>query len=184
MWDFREFNEFLKDTGKYILVIALVFLIFMFVISFQGIVGNSMAPALNDNEMVIVSKLTPRIFSLKRNDVVSLKSPDGKVYVKRIIGLPGEEIHYLNNTLYINGSAYTENFLSNNVTTNNFLLEDVCSNVKCNDNKIPDNYYLVLGDNRNDSLDSRDKSLGLVPKNNIIGKIILRFWPINKFSKI
>ena len=63
------------------------------------------------------------------------------------------------------------------------MFEDICSKEDCPNGVIPDNMYLVLGDNREDSLDSRDSSLGLVPKDNIIGKSLIRIWPLNKISK-
>ena len=183
MWDFREFTEFIKDSAKYIIVIAAVFFIYLFIFSFQGIAGNSMSPYLKDNDIVVVNKLKPNIFELKRFDVVSLKSPDGKIYVKRIIGLPGEEIHYLKNTLYIDGEATSEPHLNSDVTTNSFFLVDVCKENECPDNKIPEGYYLVLGDNRKESLDSRNSELGLVPEKNIIGQIIFRLYPFNSIGK-
>ena len=182
MWDFRGIIEFIKDTSVYIIVFVCVIIFYMFIMSFQGIVGNSMAPNLNDNELVVIAKFTTKIFGPRRFDIVSLKSSDGKLYTKRVIGLPNEEIHYLNNTLYVNGYIFNEKFLVKGTHTNSFYIKDICSKDLCPDGKIPDGYYLVLGDNRTDSLDSRDPSLGLVPKNNIIGKVIFRIWPFGSIN--
>lgn len=183
MPDLREVKEFIKDTLGYIVVIIITVLVFVYVFSFHQVVGNSMSPVLKDGDIAILSKITYKVSKVKRNDVVALKTTDGKVYVKRIIGLPGENISYMDNILYINGETYGENFLNDDVETNNFMFEDICSKEDCPNGVIPDDMYLVLGDNREDSLDSRDSSLGLVPKNNIIGKSLIRIWPLNKISK-
>jgi signal peptidase I len=183
MPDLREVKEFLKDTLAYIIVIILTMLVFIYVFSFQQVIGNSMSPVLNDGDVAFLSKITYRISKVKRNDVIALKTNDGKVYVKRVIGLPGESISYMNNILYINNEPFTEEFLGEEVNTNNFMFEDICSKEDCPNGVIPDNMYFVLGDNREDSLDSRDPSLGLVPKDNIIGKSLIRIWPLNKISK-
>jgi signal peptidase I len=183
MPDLREVKEFLKDTLAYIIVIILTMLVFIYVFSFQQVIGNSMSPVLNDGDVAFLSKITYRISKVKRNDVIALKTNDGKVYVKRVIGLPGESISYMDNILYINNEPFTEEFLGEEVNTNNFMFEDICSKEDCPNGVIPDNMYLVLGDNREDSLDSRDSSLGLVPKDNIIGKSLIRIWPLNKISK-
>ncbi len=181
--DLRGVNEFFKDTFKYIIVIILTMIVFLYVISFQQIYESSMSPTLKDGDVTVLSKINYKLFEIKRNDIVALKTLDGKLYVKRIIGLPGEEIHYLDNILYINNVGYDEKFLSADVHTNNFLFEDICSKLDCPDNKIPEDMYLVLGDNREDSLDSRDKSLGLVKKDQIIGRSILKIWPLNEIGK-
>lgn len=183
MPDFREIKEFFKDTFAYIIAIVVTMLIFIYVFSFQQVIGNSMSPVLNDGDMAFLSKITYRISKVKRNDIIALKTEDGKVYVKRVIGLPGESISYMDNIFYINNEAFTEEFLSDEVETNNFMFEDICSIEDCPDGVIPENMYLVLGDNREDSLDSRDSSLGLIPKDNIIGKSLFRIWPLTKISK-
>lgn len=183
MPDLREVKEFIADTLGYIVVIIFTILVFVYVFSFQQVVGDSMSPVLKDGDIAVLSKITYKISSVKRNDVVALKTEDGKVYVKRIIGLPGESISYMDNILYINGETYGEGFLKENVNTNNFMFEDICSKEDCKDGVIPEDMYLVLGDNREDSLDSRDPSLGLVPKKNIIGKSLIKIWPLNKISK-
>lgn len=183
MPDLREVKEFLKDTLGYIIVIIVTVLVFIYVFSFHQVIGNSMSPTLKEGDIAILSKINYRIFKIKRNDVVAIQTDNDKLLVKRVIGLPGEDIYYLDNILYINNKAYTEEFLTSDVETNNFMFEDICSIDKCPDGVIPDGMYLVLGDNREDSLDSRDPSLGLVPKKDIIGKSLIRIWPLNKISK-
>lgn len=183
MPDLREVKEFLKDTLGYIIVIIITILVFIYVFSFHQVVGNSMAPTLNEGDIAILSKINYRLFKVKRNDVVAIQTDNDKLFVKRIIGLPGEEIHFLDNILYINGEAFTEEFLNSDVETNNFMFEDICALDICPNGVIPDDMYLVLGDNREDSLDSRDPSLGLIKRSDIIGKSLIRIWPLNKISK-
>ena len=181
--DLREIKEFLRDCSIYLITIAIVVIILMFVISFQPIAGNSMVPTLEEGNVVLVSKFSYHFSKIKRNDVVTLKV-NGKTYVKRVIGLPGEDIKYLKNILYINDSPFTEDFLSDDVETSGFTLADVCKEDECPDGVIPEGKYLVLGDNRPESEDSRTKTFGLVSEDQIKGKVFFRFWPITDLGKI
>ena len=180
MFDLREITEFFRDFGKYLLLIIVMILIFTFIVVFQPVAGNSMNPTLKEGDVILVSKLSK---SFLRNEIVTVIVND-KSYVKRIIGLPGEEVHYLNDVLYVNDVGYKEDFLSEEVVTNNFMFVDICSIEDCPDGVIPDDMYLVLGDNRSESSDSRDPSFGLVSKEQIKGKAIFKIWPINRFGGI
>ena len=178
--DLREVTEFFRDFAGYIITALVIILIFTFVVSLQPIAGNSMSPTLEEGQVVTVFKLFKHY---ERNDVVVLKL-DSKYYVKRIIGLPGERIDYLNGILKIDNISYKETFLDESVVTSNFLFEDVCPTWKCPNGVIPDNMYLVLGDNRPDSLDSRDSSFGLIEKKNIKGKVFFKIWPVNNIGLV
>ena len=133
-----------------------------------------MLPNLKDNQVMILYKLPKE---LKRFDIVVVehKVKDKKEnLVKRIIGLPGEDVEYKNNKLYINDKEVEEDFID--VKTNDFNLASLGYL------EIPDNYYFVVGDNRGDSLDSR--VLGIIPKEEIEGKIIFSLFPFNTFGVI
>lgn len=173
--DWLDIKEFIKDSLKYVATIIVVFIIIIYVVSLQQIVGPSMKPNLNDGDVVILNKFYYRLFKVKRNQVIALSNNDTKYMVKRIIGLPGEKIEYKNNTLYINDKAYDESFLSS-VITEDFSTKDIGYDI------IPKDKYLVLGDNRENSMDGRD--FGLISKKDIIGKVNLRIWPINKLKLI
>ena len=96
--------------------------------------------------------------------------------VKRVVGLPGEKVEYKDNYVIVDGVTYKENFIdTTTVKTNDFSIQDLGYEI------IPDNKYLVLGDNREDSLDSR--SYGLIDKQEIIGKAWIRIWPSINFIK-
>lgn len=169
--DLRDIKEFIKDSLKYLIVIATVFFIALFVVSFEQVVGPSMKGTLNAGDVTIVNKLVYKFRTIKRNEIVSINQKD-KIMVKRVIGLPGEHIEYKENKLYVNGSLVLENNIS--VETKNFKLEDIGYET------IPKDMYFVLGDNRTNSSDSRE--FGLVKKDEIIGKIVMRVYPFSKIK--
>lgn len=169
--DLRDIKEFFRDAFKYLVAIAIILFIAIYVVSFQEVIGPSMNTTLKSGDVTVVNKLIYHLRKIKRNEIVSIKQND-KVMVKRIIGLPGEHIEYKDNILYIDGQMYKEKNIKE--STKNFKLEDIGYD------KIPDNMYFVLGDNRTNSSDSRE--FGLVKKENIIGKVNLRIFPINKFQ--
>lgn len=121
--------------------------------------GESMEPTLVNDEIVQVSKLSEP----ERFDVVVLHPPTDleETYIKRVIGLPGESVSYLDGQLYINNVAVSDSFSS---ITNNFTTKELFGT-----DQIPANCYFVLGDNREISLDSR--TFGLVTQEEIIGII-------------
>lgn len=171
--DLRNITEFIKDASKYIIVIIFVLLFFIFVMGLQQVIGPSMNPTLNEGDIIITNKFIYRFKSIERNDVVVI-SQDEKYMIKRIVGLPGETVEYQNNDVLINGKAYKETFT--NSETEDFTIQDLGYDV------IPEDMYLVLGDNRENSLDSR--TFGLISKNQIIGKAWIRIWPISKMKII
>lgn len=162
--------KFIKENIIYILIIFLIIIIRAFIVTPVMVDGNSMYPTLNDREILLLKKYDKKY---DRFDIVVLKYNDEKL-VKRIIGLPGEKVYYKHNILYINGEKVAENFKHDE--TDNFNIIDIGYT------EIPDDYYLVLGDNRDDSLDSR--IIGLVSKEDIKGTVGMRLFPFNKFGKI
>jgi signal peptidase I len=171
--DFRELNEFLKDMSGYLIVIIIVILLFIYVISFQEVMGPSMSPTFEQGNLIFVSKIHYKFSNPKRGDVIVFQYNGEKNLIKRVIGLPGEEIKYQDNQLYINNVAYEDPY-SGNTKTNNFTGADI------GNTKVPDKCYLVLGDNRENSADSRE--IGYVCKKDVIGKVVMRFWPLNEIK--
>lgn len=170
--DFRDLKEFMIDSAKIILTIIAVFVVIMYVATIQQIIGTSMEPTYNSQDVVVLNKLHYRLFNKKRFDVVSFEYDSTKYLIKRVIGLPGDKIEYKDNVLYINGKATKEEFLDKNIKTENFSLADLGYD------EIPKGHYLLLGDNRENSLDSRE--IGLIKDKEIMGKVNLRIWPIYK----
>lgn len=177
--DFRGISEFLKDTSKYIIVIMLAFIFFVYICGLMQVLGPSMQPTLKEKDVIIVNKILYRFKNINRNDVITIIQNE-KSMIKRVVGLPGEYIEYKDNFLYVNGIKYKETFI-NDVDTTDFKLEDICKEL-CIDKVIPEGYYLVLGDNRQNSQDSRN--FGLISKDEIIGKAWIKVWPINEFKLI
>lgn len=167
-------KNFIKEVYPYVLIVIIVVLIRTFIITPAIVSGDSMKPNLHDKELLLVRKINYNINTRKRFDIVVIKGEDDDI-IKRIIGLPGEHISYKNNKLYVNDKLVKENFKFRD--TNDFNLEEICS---CS--KIPDGKYLVLGDNRPISKDSR--IIGLIDEKDIIGKAVFRLWPINKVTSL
>ena len=172
--DWLSIKEFFKDTIKYVIIIIIILFIITFVFGVTSVVGSSMSPTLKDGEVLILNKFKYRFSDIKREDIISLKYADTKYLIKRVIGLPGEKIEIINNKLYVNDIEYVEEYLDKGINYYDFKLSDLNYKV------IPDDMYLVLGDNRENSLDSR--KIGLIKKEDIIGKVSFRFWPINKLK--
>lgn len=172
--DWLEIKEFIKDTFKYVLLVVFILFLIMYVVTLTQVIGPSMSPNFNNNDVVMLDKVTYRFKSIKRGDIISFSYADTKYLIKRVIGLPGEKIEIKDNTIYINDMILNEPYLSN-AENYDFSLTDLGYEI------IPDDYYFVLGDNRENSLDSRDPKVGLIHKKNVIGKVRARIWPINKF---
>lgn len=167
-------NNKIKELLPYIIIIIVVVLIRSFIITPIIVSGDSMKPNLHDKEILLERKINYNSSSIKRFDIVVVTN-DNEEIIKRIIGLPGEHISYKNNKLYVNDEVVEENFSFRD--TNDFNLEEICS---CT--KIPSGKYLVLGDNRPISKDSR--LIGLIDEEDIKGKAVYRIWPISKFGSI
>lgn len=175
--DFRDIKEFIKDASKYILVVILVLVIVIYVVSLQQVVGPSMSKTLNNKDIILIDKLSYRFSEPKRFDVVSFEYAETKYLIKRIIGLPKEHVKYEDGILYINGVKYDDMYNLNEIT-DDFDIKKLGFDI------IPDDMYLVLGDNRTNSLDGRSKKVGLIRKEDIIGKASIKIWPLNGIKLI
>lgn len=160
----------LKETLIYSSIILMVILVRTFIITPVIVNGSSMEPTLLNKEILLLSKNNQNI---ERFDVVVLEI-NGERLVKRVVGLPGEHLKYINNHLYINNNMLEEQYLEKQ--TNNFNIDELGFST------IPYNSYFVLGDNRTSSKDSR--FFGMININQIIGKVKYRIFPINRLGKI
>lgn len=151
--------KIIKEFIPYVIITLVVIFIRTFIISPVSVDGDSMYPTLKNGEYLILNKFDR---SFDRFDIVVLYYNNERL-VKRIIGLPGDNIEYKNSILYVNGKQVEEKFID--VETNDFKLS------KLGYDKIPNGYYFVVGDNRNTSLDSR--TIGLIKENTISGTIKL-----------
>lgn len=174
-------TEGFKLLRDIIFVLTVFILLCVFVAQPVVVEGTSMLPNLHDGERLIVDKLIYykwKSFSwghLERGDIVVFWYPNDpdKSYVKRIIGLPGDDVEMRNGVVYVNGEEMTENYLDteHNQRKENFKLK-----------KVSEHYYFVMGDNRDNSSDSR--VWGLVPEKYIYGKVFFRYWSPSKMGFI
>ena len=162
--------KYIKELVPYILIILLAIVIRTFIVTPVQVDGNSMYPTLLDNEILLLKKYDK---SYDRFDIVVFNYNKSRL-VKRIIGLPGEYVEYKNNELYINDEKIDN--ISIDAYTYDFNLSELGYN------KIPEDYYLVLGDNRTNSVDSR--MIGLVSKKDILGTTDFSIFPFNTFGFI
>ncbi len=172
--DWLSIREFIIDFVKLIVVIVIILFLMIYVVSITQVVGSSMSSTLENGDVLILNKFKYRFTDIKRGDIISLEYADTKYLIKRVIGLPGDNISIKNNNLYLNGELYVENYLDEGLVYDDFDLSDLGYET------IPDDMYLVLGDNREDSLDSRE--IGLISKDEVIGKVSFRIWPLNKLA--
>ncbi len=162
-----------KETKKELIIygsiILAIILIRTFVITPVRVNGSSMYSTLKDGEIMILNKLDYKLHDIERFDIVVVKTDEKKI-IKRVIGLPGETLKYEDNTLYINEKKIDEPYLKD--ATEDF---DITS---LGYDKIPDDCYFVLGDNRDNSSDSR--IIGPVKKSQITGSASLVLFPFSE----
>ena len=160
-------NDKVKEILSYVIIIVIVLLIKHFIVTPIKVNGDSMNNTLKDKDIMILDKISYRFQDIKRFDIVVIKK-DKEYLIKRVIGLPGETVEYKNNKLYINNKNIAEKF--NHEETTDFILEE----------KIPEGYYFVVGDNRPVSNDSR--YIGLIKEEDILGKTSFVIFPFNRFG--
>jgi len=171
----EKFKKIIKELYPYVVIVIVVVLFRTFIATPVRVDGSSMDSTLKNGDILILNKLDK---DYERFDVVVVNiTVDGKTskLVKRIIGLPGETIEYKDNELYIDGKKIED---VTTERTNNFSIKDLYDV-----EELPDNYYFVMGDNRNSSRDSRDNTVGLIKKEDIVGTTTIRLFPFNKIGK-
>lgn len=172
--------NYVKEIRDMILYFFVVILCILLINQFVGqqieVSGSSMESTLHDKDHLIMEKLTYHFDLPQRYDIVVFQpyeEDDSLYYIKRVIGLPGETIQIIGSDIYIDGSLLVENYgnqpiLSGGIAQNLITLGE--------------NEYFLLGDNRNNSKDSRDESIGTVYLDEIIGRAWVRIWPITDFG--
>ncbi|MGN0402692.1 MAG: signal peptidase I [Acetatifactor sp.] len=175
-------NKVLKEiisTLLYILgVLCLTWLLIHFVGQRTEVDGASMEPTLSNGDNLIVDKLSYRFHDPERFDIIvfPFKYKKNTFYIKRIIGLPGETVQIdEKGNIYINGELLQEGYGREVILPSHIGLaaEPI---------KLGEDEYFVLGDNRNNSSDSRTEAVGNIKRSDIIGKAWIRIWPFSKIS--
>lgn len=167
------------DLSFYFTLILIIFLsIRNFVVQPFQVEGQSMDPTLHQGDQMLLNRLSDP----QRFDIVIFPDPmgSGDFYVKRLIGLPGDQVQVLNDQLFINGQAYDEPYLPVSATqdpTSDFT-EDFTLRQITGQDQVPEGYYFVLGDNRPGSGDSRQ--FGFVPIASILGTASIIYYPFDQ----
>ena len=164
--------KIVKELIPYIIIVIVVILFRTFIATPIRVDGPSMEDTLKNGDILLLNKLNK---SIKRFDIVVIYKSDIRL-IKRVIGLPGENIEYKDNELYINGKVVEDVAL---IRTGDFTLKELYGV-----DRIPEGYYFVLGDNRTVSKDSRYYDIGLIKRSEIAGTTSFRFFPFNKIGKI
>jgi len=165
----------LSSVIKYI-IIFLIITAFIIKLMFQIVIinGESMIPTVQNNDKVLIEKLSYIITYPKKNDIVVIKYPaDARErIIKRIIAVAGDKVKIKDNILYINGKVINEHYKNEN------FMKDY------DEALVPQDSIFVLGDNRNFSKDSRNIDIGFVKLNLLEGKAFIRLYPFNKMGRI
>ncbi|MBO4911753.1 MAG: signal peptidase I [Butyrivibrio sp.] len=165
------------STALYLAVVfVLTFLFITFVAQRTRVVGHSMEPTLQDTESLIIEKVSYRFSAPKRFDIIVFPYEHGnqgkEFFVKRIIGLPGETVRIdEEGNIFINGEKLEENYGKEVIQDPGRAINDVV---------LGDDEYFVMGDNRNNSMDSRFDNVGNISKDKFLGKVIFRIFPLKK----
>lgn len=171
-------NENLKkETISWVLTLLVAFIIFFvcrqFLFAPVKVEGKSMVPTFENNNRIMISKIT----KISHFDMIVFHSPvAGSDYIKRVIGVPGDTIEIRNDVLYVNGKKYKEPYLEAN-KKKVMPGQNLTGNLKVT---VPAGSLYVMGDNRQYSSDSRD--FGFVPKKDVVGEVVFRFYPLNEIS--
>ncbi|MCH5342629.1 MAG: signal peptidase I [Acetatifactor sp.] len=175
-------NKIMKElfsTGLYLLcVLCLTYLMITFVGQRTEVDGESMETTLSDGDNLIVDKLTYRFSDPKRFDIIvfPFQYQEDTYYIKRIIGMPGETVQIdAKGNIYIDGKILTESY-------GREIIRPDTIGIAAEPITLGEDEYFVMGDNRNNSSDSRTEIVGNVHRGDIIGRAWVRIWPFSKFG--
>ena len=159
-------KEKIKEISPYVLIVVVIVVIRIFIATPVKVDGDSMYNTLNDNDIVLLSKLS----SIDRFDIIVLKENDNNAtIIKRVIGMPGDKVKIRNSKIYINNKIIEDEYAYGETSDYDEIT-------------LGDDEYFVLGDNRLISKDSR--YFGAIKKSDIKGKTVFRLFPFTKFGSI
>lgn len=175
---------FLDIVETVVIALSIFLIVYLFVMQPHQVNGSSMYPNFEDGEYLLTDKISYRLGEPQRGDVVVFHAPEasrcpegtGCDFIKRVIAIPGDTIDIQNNRIFVNGMPVSEPYLSDNIVTQEGAFSNQGSY------QLPPGNYYVMGDNRNQSSDSR--AWGPVPIQNIVGKVFFRYWPPQKLGTL
>lgn len=159
-----------------LIVLGIAFVFVYYIGQCTRVIGGSMAPTLEDGDRILINRFVYLVTNPKHNDVVAFL-PNGNekshYYVKRVVGVPGDTVMIKEGALYVNGELYEEAIDVSSMDYAGLAEEEIT---------LGKNEYFVLGDNRNNSEDSRYANIGLIKKEHIVGKGWFEISPLSKFG--
>ncbi len=175
----KAWNSQRENLQIVIIALGLAILIRAFIAEPRFIPSDSMLPTLHIGDRVVVEKISYYLESPKTGDIVVFSPPEqlqeqgfteDQAFIKRVIGLPGQTVTVKKGLVYLNDKALVEKYIAEP------------PQYQWGPYRVPENQYFVMGDNRNNSNDS--SQWGFLPKQNIIGRAIVRFWPLGRIGKV
>jgi signal peptidase I len=166
-----ELRSWIRDI---LFAVAVAIFIVVFVVQPVKVEGTSMQPRLVDQERIFVNRFIYRFEDIRRGDIIVFWYPrdTSKSFIKRVAGIPGDEIEIRNGVVFVNGDE----------TKEPYMLPEFRDHESFGKVVVPPGQFYVLGDHRNSSNDSRN--WGCVPKDLIYGKAIFRYWPMSRFGLV
>lgn len=174
-------EDAIRFITRWIVDILVVVILAMFLVQYMGmnheVIGHSMESAFEAGDMVLVDRVAYRIGKPRRFDVVLFRNGgnEKQIYMKRVIGLPGEKIQIQNGNVYVN-----DQLLDMGEDVEKINLPGIADNPVI----LGDDEYFVIGDNYDSSEDSRFSNIGNVSRSDMIGKVWFRFYPMNRIGFI
>jgi signal peptidase I len=160
-------RELLETVVSAVLIAAFIMI---FIARAYTVNGDSMLPTLQHGERLLVDKISYRFVEPSRGEIIVFKNPadTSEQFVKRVIGLPGDKVAISQGVVYVNDQPIEENYTF------------APARIGFSPQIVPEGTYFVLGDNRNNSEDSRFSRVGFLPRNLIVGRAIWRYWPLTQ----
>jgi len=178
----RIANPIVRGLLEWVLVIGLAILLALFTRTFifrvTRVTGHSMEPTLSHGDVLILNRLTYVFSSPRTGDIVAFPYPGNPeaYFIKRIVGEPNDVIDFTNSQFVINGDTLDDPFSYHPVRFPTGIVSFPVT--------VEEGRYFVLGDNRNGSRDSRNTSVGNVQGDEMVGKVLLRIWPLSNFGRV
>lgn len=179
-----------------VIALAITVVIYLFIATPHQVDGRSMEETFNDGELLLTNKIIQIIgdksigrslnYDYKRGDVVIFQQEGKEDFIKRIIAAPGDTVRIENENVYVNGMFIRESYIPRTPEFTTELPRDPDFRFleEGEDITVPENSYFMLGDNRQNSQDSRYNTVGFVERSDIKGKVFIRYWPLGSFGLI
>lgn len=172
----KKLKEILNTSLYVLVVLGITILVIKYVGQRTEVIGSSMEPTLSDGDNLIVDKASYLFRNPKRYEIVVFpyRDKENVYYIKRVIGIPGDTIYIdPEGNVYVNDEIIEEDYIAAKTKDAGMAAAPVT---------LKENEYFVMGDNRNNSVDSRFSQIGIVNRDEIIGRAVVRIWPITKIK--